>query len=363
MLNWRDPKNPLSGGAERVTLGYLAALARRGHEVFWFAPLFPGALEQEQIEGVQVVRGGRIGTSFLQARRWHRREPRFDLVIDQHHGLPWYAPWWCRTNCIAYIHEVLGPIWDAFYSWPKSAVGKFQERWTHWLYRNVPFWTACESTRDDLQAHGVRNITLIRYGVHTRALPALAPKPLAEPLRLIAVSRLAPNKRVDHAIRTLKVLVERGVAAELMVVGTGEMETNLNQLVQTLGLQSRVKFTGGLPEAEKDIRLRDAHFLLHTSQREGWGLNVIEANAMGTPAAVYPVPGLIESTLHEQTGLVAASESPEALADTLIKILRTPAPYESYRLKAWERAKTFHWDNILPGACDWLEQMAKGQQS
>ena len=43
-----------------------------------------------------------------------------DLVIDQHHGIPWYAPWWCGTNCIAYIHEVLGPIWDAFYPWPED---------------------------------------------------------------------------------------------------------------------------------------------------------------------------------------------------------------------------------------------------
>ena len=37
MLNWRDPKNPLAGGAERVTLAYLKALAERGHEVYWFA--------------------------------------------------------------------------------------------------------------------------------------------------------------------------------------------------------------------------------------------------------------------------------------------------------------------------------------
>ena len=43
MLNWRDPKNPLAGGAERVTEGYLAALRERGHEVFWFANAFPGA--------------------------------------------------------------------------------------------------------------------------------------------------------------------------------------------------------------------------------------------------------------------------------------------------------------------------------
>jgi len=36
--------------------------------------------------------------------------------------------------------------------------------------------------------------------------------------------------------------------------------------------------TGPLAEADKDAQLRDAHYLLHTSLREGWGLNVIEAN-------------------------------------------------------------------------------------
>src|SRR6185295_10276902 len=94
MLNWRDPRNPLAGGAERVTLGYLAALASRGHEVFWFANAFPGCEETETIQGVHIVRAGGVGTSILRAWRWCRHQPPFDLVIDQHHGIPWFAPWW-----------------------------------------------------------------------------------------------------------------------------------------------------------------------------------------------------------------------------------------------------------------------------
>src|SRR3954462_11709347 len=113
MLNWRDPQNPQAGGAERVTLGYLAALAERGHDVFWFANSFPGCSPNATIDRIGIVRGGRAGTLLLDAPRWFKEQPRFDLVIDQHHGIPWYAPWWCNTNCISYIHEVLGPIWDA----------------------------------------------------------------------------------------------------------------------------------------------------------------------------------------------------------------------------------------------------------
>ncbi len=358
MLNWRCPSNPKSGGAERVTRAYLAALVARGHEAAWFAFDYPGAKPKETIDGIQIIRSGGAGSAFLHARRWCRSQPPFDLVIDQHHGIPWYAPWWCGTRCVAYIHEVLGPIWDSFYRWPMSGIGRFQERWTHWLYRGVPFFTASSATKATLHGHGVRQVQIIPYGVHTRALPALEAKPFKPPFKLITVSRLAPNKRVDHAMLALSQLSQRGVDARLTIVGGGEMESPLRELQAALGMTDRVRFTGPVSEQEKDDLLRDHHLLLHTSQREGWGLNVIEANAMGTPAAVYPVAGLIESTLNNETGAVSKEESPASLADRIAEIAARPEEYERWRVAAWERAKTFHWDKVLPLACDWLEQQA-----
>lgn len=359
MLNWRDPENPLAGGAERVTRGYLAALAGRGHEVFWFANAFSDGARKAEIDGIRIVRGGGKGSSILQARRWYATQARFDLVIDQHHGIPWFAPWWCGTNCVAYIHEVLGPIWSSFYPFPLSVVGRAQERWTHWLYRNVQFWTACESTQDQLRRHGVRKIHIIRYGVDTVALPSLEQKGIAAPLRLAVVSRLAPNKRIDHAVLTVAALKARGVAVTLKIVGTGETGELLRKTIAEQSLGSEVTFTGPLREEEKDRLLRESHLLLHTSQREGWGLNVIEANAMGTPAAVYPVAGLRESTLDNVTGIVARGETPALLAGRILELLANPAAYGKMRHAAWERAKTFHWSKILPIACDWLEEMAR----
>src|SRR5882757_4440839 len=195
MLNWRDPHNPLSGGAERVTLAYLKGLVARGHEVYWFAYDFPGASREENFEGIQIVRGGGKGTSVLAARKWYRTQKKFDLVIDQHHGIPWYTPWWSRPNNVAYIHEVLGPIWNSFYSWPMSSIGQSQERWTHRLYRQVPFWTPSDPTKKTLLSHGVREVNVFPNGLDTQPLETLPRKPVESPLRLITVSRLAPNKR------------------------------------------------------------------------------------------------------------------------------------------------------------------------
>ena len=358
MLNWRDPGNPLSGGAERVTLGYLAALVRRGHDVYWFANGFSGGAPSDEYEGVKVVRGGGIGISILKARSWVRQQAKFDLIIDQHHGIPWFAPWWSKTRTIAFIHEVLGPIWNSFYPQPLAAIGRIQERLMLGAYRSVPFWSACPSTEKGLRDLGVRDVTLIPYGVSTVPIQPFPEKCFEAPMRLVVVSRLAPNKRIDHAIEAVGVLRDRGRDVRLSIVGQGETKMSLTELIREKKLGHEVRFEGALDEREKDELLASSHVLLHSSVREGWGLNVIEANCMGTPAVVYPVPGLIESTINEETGLVAKEETPTALADEVDRLYNNPELYRNCRHAAWLRGSEFHWDRILPKACEWLEDQA-----
>jgi glycosyltransferase involved in cell wall biosynthesis len=164
---------------------------------------------------------------------------------------------------------------------------------------------------------------------------------------------------VEHAIQAVKCLVDRNIPVELKVVGVGAAKVELERLTNSLRLEEKVIFTGYLSEEQKNSALRQAHFLVHTSMREGWGLNVIEANAMGTPAAVYPVGGLIDSTVPGQTGLVTTAETPESLADALAGIIKNPELYSRYRISAWERSKTFSWKEILPQMVAWLEASAQ----
>jgi hypothetical protein len=36
-----------------------------------------------------------------------------------------------------------------------------------------------------------------------------------------------------------------------------------------------------------------------------------------------------------------------------------PDEYDRYRQAAWERAKSLHWNQVLPKTCDWLEEQAR----
>lgn len=360
MLNWRDPRNPRAGGAERVTLAYLRGLAEAGHEVAWFTHAFAGAAPTEMRDGIRIVRAGRMGTSQVAARRWARRQPRFDLVIDQHHGLPWFAPWWAGTRVLAFIHEVCGPIWDHVLPWPVSRLAAAQERWIIRRYARVPFWTGSQATRRQLLELGVRQADALPYGCDLEPLPALPDKPLTRPLRLVTVSRLAAYKRVDHVIRAVEELRRRGHAVVLEVIGTGDQAGRLAALVRRLGLADCVTLRGAVTEAEKARRLAAAHFLLHASVREGWGLNATEAQGQGTPTIVYPAPGLVESTVHGVSGWVAGAETPAALADAVATAAAAGEPaYQELRKSAWQAAGKYCWARVLPPVRDFLEQKAK----
>lgn len=362
MLNWRDPHNPLAGGAERVSLAFLRGLVDQGHTVDWFTFEFPGAAEEENLGGIRIRRAGGVLTAAMAARRWASTQPRYDLVIDQHHGIPWYAPWWSGTHCVAYIHEILGPIWRSFYRWPTSEFGQWQERWTHWLYRRVPFWVPSESTRMGLLQHGVRSVHTFPNGVDVEPLSVLPEKRLGGTLQLITVSRLAPNKRVDHAIRCLGRLRERGMAAELTIVGGGSESLALQRLAANLGLERWVRLVGFCSEKEKLEWLAKGHALIHSSVREGWGLNVIEGNAMGTPAVVYPVAGLVDSTVDGETGCVSQAETPESLAKSVVWLVSDEARYGRIRQAAWKRSGTFRWGAVIPPVVRFLESLARGQK-
>ena len=107
----------------------------------------------------------------------------------------------------------------------------------------------------------------------------------------------------------------------------------------------------------QERRVRERMWLAHASVREAGDWNSWQ-RMHGTPAVVYPVDGLVDSTVHGRTGLVVDRESPEALAQGVRALLGNPAAYETMRHEAWTRAKSLQWANVLPPTCDWLEAQA-----
>jgi glycosyltransferase involved in cell wall biosynthesis len=123
------------------------------------------------------------------------------------------------------------------------------------------------------------------------------------------------------------------------MVGDGYLREKLEGY-QTEG----VRFFGKIGDKEKFDLLSRAHVLLVPSVREGWGISVIEANAMGTPAVGYDVPGLRDSILNGITGTLATPLSPSSLAKAAITLLCDTAKADKFSKSALDWSRKFTWD-------------------
>src|SRR4051794_696940 len=99
LLNWRDASNPRAGGAEHVTHEIARRLVQRGHSVTWLTSRFPGAPDEERVDGIAILRRGTEATTRFAAPSIARRG-RFDIVVEQVNTLPYFAPLWSQAPTV-----------------------------------------------------------------------------------------------------------------------------------------------------------------------------------------------------------------------------------------------------------------------
>ncbi len=367
ILNWRCPTHPKAGGAELLTLRIAERLVCWGHQVTWFAASYPGAAREETIGGIRILRAGSQASVHLQAGRWYSRHGRgrFDVVIDEINTIPFFAHCYAGIPAVAFILQLAREVWWYESPLPLAAVGYLLEPFYLLAYRHSPVITISPSSAESLRAHGARGpIAVIPMATDFSAEPTLPPLVEKEvDWTLICLGRVVPSKRVDHVIRVLPLLRAMGVSAHLWVVGaaTPGYRLQLEHLASELGVGDRVKLWGKVAEDQKRALLRSAHVLVACSVREGWGLMVTEANAVGTPAVVYDAPGLRDSTQTGQTGLVCRPATPQGLANATASLLNNRVEYERLRTAAWEQARTLNWDRTAEGFLAAVEAVMAGQ--
>lgn len=356
-LSWRDPQHPKAGGAELFTYELARRLVAKGDSVEWFAAAFPGASHEVDLDGVRVVRGGGQGSVHLAAfRRYRGRlKPSFDAVIDEVNTIPFFTPLWANIPKLLLIFQLAREVWWYESRFPVNAFGYAVEPWYLRAYRRTPVLTISASTESDLKKLGfVGSITILPVGLEP-ITPQAVNKTAAT--TFLYVGRMARSKRVDEIIRAFAIYCNSGRAAELWLLGDGPLEYRaaLRRMVDRFDLSSTVKFLGRLRTDEKHLRMAQAHVLLMASVREGWGLAVAEANAFGTPAVVYDVPGLRDAVRDGETGLVVAA-SPENMAAGMIRLTTQPALYSRLAREGRAWALSFSFDTAADALRSTIER-------
>ena len=147
------------------------------------------------------------------------------------------------------------------------------------------------------------------------------------PARIVAVGRLVEKKGFATLIDACAMLAANGSPIDCDIIGTGELEAVLGEQIARLGLQSRVRLAGALPQAAVAESVAAATVLAMPcvvaadGNRDGLPTVLLEAMALGTPCIATDVTGIPEVLAHEETGLMVAQHDAAGLAAAIQRLI------------------------------------------
>lgn len=359
ILNWRDIKHPLAGGAEISTHEHAKGWIKAGHKVIHLSSEVAGRKSRELIDGIQIVRRGNHYTVHLYAFFYYLRHlrGRIDLAVDEFHFLPFFTPLYVKEKKLAFIHETAEEVWFKNQSFPFNILGFFLEPLFFKFYKSIPFITVSDSTKRDLIRFGInkRNIHVIHNGVKVMGSAAHKEKTPT----ILYLGRLAKDKGTEDAISAFYAFHKILKKSKLWVVGKEEKSGYLKELknkVKDLHLDKKVRFFNHVSEIKKFNLLKRAWILIHPSIKEGWGLTVIEAASQGTPAIAYNVSGLRDSIINNRTGLLS-NKTPDDLADKILILFQDRELYKRLSKNALTWSKKFSWKDSTRKSLDLINSL------
>ncbi len=353
VLNERDPRNPRTGGAETHVFELFSRLAARGHEVTLLAARFPGGAREEVVQGVRVKRLASRYLYWLLVPWAARREAArgCDVVVDVLNKLPFFSPWFVPKPCFAIVHHLLGHTAFQQVPFPVALASWLLEKLVPAAYARTPMLAISPSTKADLVQRGLDagRIHVVPPGMDLEAHHPLDDG-VERPPVVLWVGRLEPYKRADVLLEAMPEVLRAVPGVTLVVVGEGSQRAALEARTASGLLAGRVRFAGFVSEHEKIAWLRRASVLVQSSEKEGWGMTVIEANACNTVVVASNVEGLRDSVRHDETGLLVPFGDPRALAAALVRTLEDRALRRRLLEGGLAWARHFGWEEVADDA-------------
>lgn len=165
-----------------------------------------------------------------------------------------------------------------------------------------------------------------------------AERPPEHPIRLIAVGLLSAQKDYPTMLRAVRLLVDGDLPIRLEIVGYGDCQPELAQMIEGARLQKHVQLVGFLPKTEVAERLRRSHVFVHSSRFETFCAAGAEALASGLPIVSTRCGGP-EDYVTAETGRLVPVGDPEALAGGIRAVIEQLDSFGPDRIAEHARAR------------------------
>ncbi len=200
-------------------------------------------------------------------------------------------------------------------------------------------------------------IALVQNGVDPESFkPKADREKLRERFKLdgrivMFLGSLRPQFDIDLVIKAMPLVKKKVTDAKLVIVGEGSEKGSLEMLAKRLGIRESTFFMGHQPYELIPSLIRMADVVVAPNRKNGMNLSrspvkIAEYMAIGTPIVANAV-GLAEDMLEKGAGELVYSESPDEMADKIVRVLRNKKLGKQLSKNARERVvKLYTWDRL-----------------
>ena len=228
---------------------------------------------------------------------------------------------------------------------------KLQRKFTNFCLQRFNQLVAVSNYTKSLIDYLKLNVAVIPNGFEISEL-ANQPKAIAPDftLNLVTVGNVTPRKGQHNVIKALPEIKKKYPRLKYHIVGIPSTKDNLVRLAKNLNIAEHVVFHGRVSEEEKLTLLKQATIFMMLSEHtakgdvEGFGIAILEANALGLPGIGARGCGIEDAIAHQKSGILVNNKNKEEIVEAIDTILGN---YPQFSGNAIEWTQHFTWDKII----------------
>lgn len=195
-----------------------------------------------------------------------------------------------------------------------------------------------------------RNVEVINNGFNASGYDFRREAWDSEILNFTTIGNVTERKGQINFIKSIPYLLKDFPELHYHMIGIPTDISKLQTLALRLGVSKNISFHGALNEEDKVKLLKSTDIFImlsqktHTGDVEGFGIAILEANAMGIPAIGSKNSGIEDAISNEYSGITVNYSDESDILRAIRVILKD---YNSYSENALEWSKNFGWEKII----------------
>lgn len=332
---------------------YLSWLAALWHEVVQVATWFSGSQKYSSIDGVQIHRRWSIHSIYFIFWVIYLSKYRgsYDMIIDHAGGIPLFSPLYAWRKPIIFFTHHVGTKERAEYFTQWIGIWRIGNV-CRWIYNTIVLWLYHHKTTITVSQWTASELTKLWFS-QVNILSNTTDYPRVDHvgerwLELTVVGRVVPNKQFTHAIQVVYQLHQHWLPYRLNIIWVEQdpiESQKLHDLVREYKLEESIIFHGRV-EDEQLIQIWDrTQYGLVVSDKEGFGMTVLEANSRWVPMIWYDIPWVNEVIKHGSNWYLVDKNNIEQIVDCIMQ----PDAYDDLVLSTVQFMQKYPtWDtNII----------------